>query len=87
MTSESLTIDGRYHYQQTELEVQNASSPGTWPMQTKAYLGMVLLECKSSTTCDLLLSYDRLANGNAGPPGPWGKVDAVFAMRVSVAVK
>ena len=37
--------------------------------------------------CDILLSYDRLANGNAGPPGPWGSVDAVFAMTVTVSVR
>ena len=83
MTSESLS-DARYHYQQTELEVQNASSPGTWPMQTKAYVGMEVLGCEGAA-CDVLITYDRLANGNDGPPGPWGKVDAVFAMHVTVS--
>ena len=82
--------DPLYHYQQTELDVRNVSSPGTWPPQTKAYIGMVLLGCGGGggggSECDLLLSYDRLANGNSGPPGPWGSVDAVFAMRVSVTV-
>eukprot|EP01051_Picozoa_sp_SAG22_P002150 SAG22_NODE_94_length_20824_cov_230.693718_11_plen_1262_part_00 len=75
--------DATLHYQQTELDVQNASSPGTWPMQTKAYVGMVVLGCEGKA-CSVLISYDRLANGNAGPPGPWGKVDAVFALKVTV---
>ena len=77
-----------YLYQPTEVSVQNCSSPGTWPPQTKAYLGMVLLDetepsCRGGS-CDLLIAYDRLANGNSGPPGPWGQVDAVFSMRVTV---
>eukprot|EP01052_Picozoa_sp_SAG31_P020008 SAG31_NODE_1484_length_8160_cov_5.766778_6_plen_441_part_00 len=77
-----------YLYQPTEVSVQNHSSPGTWPAQTKAYMGMVVLDeteaaCRGSS-CDLLIAYDRLANGNSGPPGPWGQVDAVFAMRITV---
>ena len=77
-----------YLYQQTEVSVENHSSPGTWPPQTKAYLGMVVLDETESAchggSCDLLIAYDRLANGNSGPPGPWGPVDAVFSMRVTV---
>ncbi len=36
--------------------------------------------------CTLVVSYDRLSNGNAGPdpPGPHGPVDAAFTMRVTV---
>ena len=76
--------DRALHYQPTELAVRNASSPGTWPMQTKAYVGMEVLGCEGAA-CDVMITYDRLANGNDGPPGPWGKVDAVFAMRVTVS--
>ena len=79
--------------QATELAVRNASSPGTWPMQTKAYTGMVVLGCTDDDdneekvgprACSILVTYDRLANGNEGPPGPWGKVDAVFSMVVTL---
>ena len=28
----------------------------------------------------MVVSYDRLANGNAGPPGPHGDVDSSFTM-------
>ena len=37
--------------------------------------------------CTVVVSYDRLANGNQGPdpgPGPHGNVDAAFTMRVTV---
>lgn len=79
-----------YLYQPTEISVRNHSSPGTWPPQTKAYLGMVVLDethltCRDGS-CDLLIAYDRLANGNSGPPGPYGTFDAVFSMRVTVTV-
>jgi hypothetical protein len=45
-----------YHYEQTEVAVQNVSSTGTWPMQTKAYVGLVVLGCKQSS-CSILLTY------------------------------
>ena len=32
----------------------------------------------------VLVTYDRLANGNHGGPGPWGDEDAVFAMAVAI---
>lgn len=36
--------------------------------------------------CTVVVSYDRLSNGNGGPdpPGPHGPVDAAFTMRVTV---
>ena len=34
----------------------------------------------------LLLSYDRLANGWHGPPGPWGQYDALFVTRVALSL-
>lgn len=55
---------------------------------TKAYTGLETVGCdESAGTCTLVVSYDRLANGNAGPdpgPGPHGAVDAAFTMRVTV---
>ena len=34
----------------------------------------------------VVITYDRLAAGWDGPPGGYGKVDAVFAMRAKIAV-
>ena len=31
-----------------------------------------------------LVQYDRLANGWASPPGPWGVLDMVFSLRFSM---
>jgi len=33
---------------------------------------------------EVLIAYDRLANGWQGAPGPWGEEDAVFTVRVKV---
>ena len=79
-----------YLYGPTEVSVRHHSSPGTWPPQTKAYSGTVVLDethltCRDGS-CDLLIVYDCFANGDSGRPGPWGKVDSVFAMRVTVTV-
>ena len=66
----------------------NASSKPSAPALTKAYTGLETVGCAVGTgVCTLVVSYDRLANGNAGPdpgPGPHGAVDAAFAMRVTV---
>ena len=45
----------------------------------QAYTGLELLGC-TGKACQLVVSYDRLANGNAGPPGPHGDVDCSFTM-------
>ena len=45
----------------------------------QAYTGLELQGC-TGTACLLVVSYDRLANGNAGPPGPHGDVDSSFTM-------
>jgi hypothetical protein len=49
--------------------------------------------CSTSYTCmveagpdEVLISYDRLGNGWAGAPGPWGPHDAVFCVRVRGAI-
>jgi len=36
---------------------------------------------------ELLISYDRLGDGWSGAPGPWGKKDAVFCVRVKAEPK
>ena len=62
-------------------------------MLTKAYTGLETTGCGadaatggSSSACTLVVSYDRLANGNDGsePPGPHGSVDVAFTMRMAV---
>ena len=44
-----------------------------------SYTGLLQLDEET-----LLLSYDRLAHGWAGPPGRLGDSDYVFSMRVTV---
>jgi hypothetical protein len=74
-------------YLAPELAVVNASSKPSYPALTKAYTGLETVGCDGDTgTCTVVVSYDRLANGNAGPdpPGPHGSLDAAFTMRVAV---
>jgi hypothetical protein len=72
-------------YPAPELAVSNASSRVSHPVMTKAYTGLETLGCDQEK-CLLVVSYDRLSNGNAGPdpPGPHGLADAAFTMRVTV---
>jgi hypothetical protein len=74
-------------YPGPELGVVNASSTPSDPAMTKAYTGLETTGCVG-TTCSLLVSYDRLSNGNRGPdpPGPHGPVDAAFTMQVVVSL-
>ena len=83
-------------YPAPELAVVNATSVTSTPPITKAYTGLAFVGCEaaatskasnlSATGCTVVVSYDRLSNGNAGPdpPGPHGPVDAAFTMRVTV---
>jgi hypothetical protein len=75
-------------YPAPELAVVNASSKPSYPALTKAYTGLETVGCDEyeTTACMVVVSYDRLANGNSGPdpPGPNGSVDAAFTMRVTV---
>ena len=84
-------------YPAPELAVVNASSVTSTPPITKAYTGLAFVGCEaaaatsktskvSAAGCTVVVSYDRLSNGNAGPdpPGPHGPVDAAFTMRVTV---
>jgi hypothetical protein len=72
-------------YPAPELAVANASSRASHPVMTKAYTGLETMGCDQGA-CTLVVSYDRLSNGNAGPdpPGPHGPADAAFTMRVTV---
>jgi hypothetical protein len=54
-------------------------SPSALHASTTAYTGLLALDNKT-----LLLSYDRLASGWAGPPGRLGDADHVFSMRVTI---
>jgi hypothetical protein len=54
-------------------------SPSGLHASTTAYTGLLALDNKT-----LLLSYDRLASGWAGPPGRLGDADHVFSMRVTI---
>lgn len=53
-------------------------------VETTSYTGLALLR-GDTRNASLLLTYDRLADGWDGPPGPYGKADRVFAMRIHVA--
>lgn len=81
-------------YPDVDAEVSNASShdsayivnaanpygsPDMNHASSTAYTGLLALDNET-----LLLSYDRLASGWAGPPGRLGDEDFVFAMRVTV---
>ena len=68
-----------------EVNIRNVSSPTSSPVMTKAYTGLVVQECVGGS-CGLTVSYDRVCNGNAGPPGKWGKKDYAFSMEFSVQV-
>jgi hypothetical protein len=52
------------------------------PPQTTSYTGMTALGPD-----EVLLCYDRLANGWAGPPGPSGDADVVFTVRLKATRK
>ena len=92
------SADSGILYPAPELAVANASSRPSNPAITKAYTGLEFIGCEEKASplsssgssgggCTVVVSYDRLANGNAGPdpgPGPHGPVDAAFTMRVTV---
>ena len=63
------------------VNVTSAADPRADPPQTSSYTGLALLQ-QSAGAATVLVSYDRLANGWSGPPGPWGPCDTLFTMRV-----
>eukprot|EP01052_Picozoa_sp_SAG31_P039845 SAG31_NODE_5616_length_2422_cov_20.727938_2_plen_127_part_00 len=86
MVHNAAVADPGHKFPSIDAAVENVSSPH-YPVGYKhagrgastAYTGLASLD---DTT--LLLSYDRLANGWAGPPGPLGDSDMVFAMTVKI---
>jgi len=52
------------------------------PAQSTAYTGMIIMGHDEALIC-----YDRLGNGWAGAPGPWGSEDAVFCVRLRATLK
>ena len=68
-----------YLFPPIDAAVQNASSPHYPGSATTAYTGLLALDDET-----LLVSYDRLANGWAGPPGSMGGSDGVFSMTVKI---
>ena len=92
----SLIKSANLQFLAPEIAVLNASSIPSTPALTKAYTGLETTGCdvtadraEGSSTCTLVVSYDRLSNGDFGPdfpdhPPPHGSVDAAFTMRVAV---
>lgn len=62
--------------------VHDGRQPEYLAGQSTAYTGM-----KAIGPDTALLSYDRLANGWGGAPGPWGEKDTVYSVRIKVVKK
>ena len=75
-------LPASWQYDSIMERIVNVSSPGYGPSgpETTSYNGMAEIEPNV-----VLLAYDRLANGWNGPPGPYGEVDTVFALRIEFA--
>lgn len=72
-----------------EVAIENASSPTSLPAMTKAYTGLETQGCArpvGAQSCKVTVSYDRICNGNAGPPGPHGDKDYAFTMEFRVTL-
>ena len=77
------------HFGAPEVAIENASSPTSSPVMTKAYTGLEVQGCDGpdvAQSCQVTVSYDRICNGNAGPPGPHGDKDYAFTMTFVVNV-
>lgn len=72
-----LTPDVARQYVQS---VHDGRQPEYVAGQSTAYTGM-----KAIGPDTALLSYDRLANGWGGAPGPWGDKDTLYSVRIKVA--
>lgn len=66
-------------YDRSVVGCQNYTCSTATPPATSSYTGVAFAADGS-----LVVSYDRLANGWAGPPGKWGEFDALFTMRVKL---
>ena len=68
----ALVLDGSPRYSDSFCAAEKVD-----PSQSTSYTGMVAVGPD-----EVLISYDRLANGWAGPPGPWSDEDMVFCVRL-----
>eukprot|EP00039_Didymoeca_costata_P023488 m.7309 g.7309 ORF g.7309 m.7309 type:complete len:427 (+) comp3686_c0_seq1:77-1357(+) len=67
-------------YSSAVVNANSSHTPRANPPETSSYTGMVLLDDDT-----IVISYDRLANGWSGPPGPWGSHDTIFTIRVHLS--
>jgi hypothetical protein len=70
-------------------KVTNASSPFTGradPPNTSSYTSIyeVFDAATKTSASTIVVSYDRLANGWGGPPGPYGEADTMVTMRITL---
>jgi hypothetical protein len=70
-------------------KVTNASSPFTGradPPNTSSYTSIyeVFDAATKASASTIVVSYDRLANGWGGPPGPYGEADTMVTMRITL---
>ena len=75
-------------------KVTNASSPFTGradPPNTSSYTSIYEVfdaatgkSVGGASNSTIVVSYDRLANGWGGPPGPWGEADTMMTMRITL---
>ena len=72
----ALQLDIELHYSTAFCEAKDSFDP----YQSTSYTCMVPVGPE-----EVLICYDRLANGWNGAPGPWGEKDAVFCIRVKAS--
>ena len=64
------------HTGQWEARATSTGTPGTGTPGSTPGTGT------AGATSTIVVSYDRLANGWTGPPGPWGDADTMLTMRI-----
>jgi hypothetical protein len=79
-------------YHPTLAAITSIASADVTPPQTTGYTGLSVVgeaDPGDNTSYAVVVAYDRLANGWAGPSadGAWGVEDMVFTMRVHVNVE
>ena len=77
----------QWHYNALDVACDKMPCATCWTHQctveTTSYTGMAIVDSSpDQRNTTVLISYDRLANGWAGPPGPNGKADVVFSVRL-----
>ncbi len=80
--------DPEYRVSELDARVNASSSTISLPAETKAYTALDAMPCAvDAVTCSVVVAYDRLANGNKGPPGPHGLYDRVFSMIIDISTR